>query len=216
MPTEKSKTACPADAEIRLLAAEPFSPSNSETAAHVYGCSACLRRLEEFMYPADGCSLTDSDRGAISAAVRARAGKNSSPGDRLDKFVLDRQSAFFGGAEEWGLAAASSSAPARDAKTEEVRFVFVSDATPDPDAAWRAELTIPADAAGADVLPIEVRDRRGASAGDGLFAVAGTTLVVENGRAGMPYDLFLAGIRNSKVSFQRSGGRAVPGGLVFF
>ena len=103
-----------------------------------------------------------------------------------------------------------------NATTEDVCFVFASEAAVPMSSVWRAELSVPASAAGSEPLSIQVTDARGEAAGDGLLAIANTVLMVTGGAATIPFDRFLVGIKDSNVSYQRNGGASVPGSLVFF
>lgn len=218
MPTEKPATDCLSEEAIRSFAAYPFRDGNPDVAAHVYVCERCQRRLENLLYPPEKSSLSPEDRLAIDSFVGRRCGGADTLRRRLDEFIESRQACFFSpAAPEWRLAAASPAAGNEEAKRpEDVRFMFASEDGCDGADVWRAELKIPGDVAGGHPLEISVSDGDGRRVGNGLFTVAGTTLAVESGAASIPYDMFLVGIRNSRITFQREGGNPVPGRLLFF
>ena len=219
MAIEKTNAACFDDDTLRRFAADPIGGDDSGVAAHIFACPGCRRRFESVLYPEEGCSLTDAERGAISAFVRSRCKAQAPVLERLDAFLAARQTDFFpAGRTEWRMAAAAADGlEAAGERREDVRFVFVSDDGAPSESSWRAELSVPGEADGSAPLDLSVFGADGAPAGEGLFTLAGATLVVDGkGRATIPYDLFLAGIRNSNVAYQRGGGAAVPGSLVFF
>ena len=219
MATEMINAACFDDETLRRFATDPFGRDDSGVAAHIFTCPVCRRRFEAFLYPDEGCSLTDAERGTISAFVKSRCKARGAVLERLDAFLAARQTSFFtSGRTEWRMAAASAEGVEADKEhREDVRFVFVSDDGTPSESSWRAELSVPGEADGSAPLGLSVFGAGGAPAGEGLFMLAGATLVVDGkGRATIPYDLFLAGIRNSNVAYQRSGGAAVSGSLVFF
>ena len=139
--------------------------------------------------------------------------------ERLAAFAASRQMAFLcGDASGFALAAGVSAPPAGQvqAPDEEVRFSFASDGAPDAPGAWRATLVVPPKAGPETMLALTVEDADGTRCEAGVFTLSGTALPLVEGRASIPFGVFLAGIRNTAVSFRRPTGRAVPGTLAFF
>lgn len=209
---------CPSEQALRTFVADPLRAENEAVAGHVYVCEDCRKRVEEILYAGAGELLTDAERKTIRRFAETHCASSGSLETRLDDFVRSRQSDFFAeGLSDWRMAAASGQAAKGGGRpAEDVRFVFVSEEQAAPDDIWRAELEIPGTAAGSDPLGISIRGRDGGLAESGLFAIAGTVLPVEGGQTEIPLDLFLLGIRNSTVSFQRKDGAPVAGNLVFF
>ena len=209
---------CPSAKELRAFVADPLRADNEVVAQHVYVCEGCQKRVEELLYAGAGELLTDVERETIRQFAEAHCAPMRTLAERLDEFVRARQSDFFAeGLSDWRMAASSGQLTTRrDRPVEDVRFVFVSEEQSALEDLWRAELEIPGTAGGSDPLGISIRGRDGGLVGDGLFSIAGATLPVEGGNAEIPLDMFLIGIRNSTVSFQREGGVSVAGNLAFF
>ena len=218
MEIEGKETACLDDATLLRLSKDPMSVENAEAAAHVYVCDRCRRRFEDVLYPPGESAIGQDERDIIAGFVARRCRRRPAVLDRLEAFVASRSTAFFSAAPEWRLAAAPSAGDGNDGGEafEDVRFVFASEDSAPPGLAWRAELSVPGTAAGSALLPVRVVDGAGRPAGDGLFSMAGTELVVSGGAATIPFDRFLVGIKDAKVAYQRKGGAAAPGSLVFF
>ena len=139
--------------------------------------------------------------------------------ERLSAFAASRQMAFLAGGTPGFALAAGVSAPAASpvqSPNEEVRFSFASDGAPDAPGAWRATLVVPPKAGPETMLSLTVEDVGGARCGEGVFTLSGTALPLVEGRTAIPFGVFLAGIKNTAVSFRPAGGRAVPGTLAFF
>lgn len=209
---------CPSAKELRAFVADPLRAENEAVAQHVYVCESCQKSAEELLYSGAGALLTDVERETIRQVAETHCAPMRTLDERLDEFVRARQSDFFAeGLSDWRMAAASGQLKTReDRPVEDVRFVFVSEEQPVLEDIWRAELEIPGTAGGSDPLGISIRGCDGGLVGAGLFSIAGATLPVEGGKAEIPLDLFLLGIRNSAVSFQREGGVPVVGSLAFF
>ena len=217
MPAETTNAACPGEEALRAFVADPFGAGREDLAAHVYVCEACQKRMEGMLHPRAEDALTDEDRAVIRAFTQRHCKRTVR--ERLDAFVEARQSVFFDtGASGWRMAAASGCAgvKAEAEPFEDVRFVFLSEEDVTPCDRWRAELEIPGTASGETPLWIKVWNRDDEPAEDGSFSIAGATVPVEKGKATIPLDLFLVGIRNSAVAYQRKGGMSVAGNLVFF
>lgn len=141
--------------------------------------------------------------------------------ERLAKFVAERQMAFVSGeTADFALAAgarrsAGSGAASPVSPDEEVRFAFASEGERDAADAWRAELRVPPKATSETMLTIKVRDSSNRPA-EGVLSLAGCALPIEDGKAEMPFGLFLAGIQNTEVGLCRPDGRPVGGRLLFF
>lgn len=179
---------------------------------------AVRRHEDEVLYPGPS-TVTDGERAVIAKVLDAKCRAGNGLAERLDRFVRERQKRFFSvGSGEWRLVAANGMDLEEDAAGyADVQFVFVSDAAAPDEKSWRAVLKIPGDAEGSRMLELKVYEGDGSAAGNGLFTVAGTTVLVENGVAGLQMDVFLVGIRNSSVSFQREGdSEPVSGNLMFF
>lgn len=209
---------CPSAKELQAFVGDPLQAGNEDLAGHVYVCEDCRKRVEELLYAGAGELLTDVEKKTIRSFADAHCAPMRTLDERLDEFVRARQSDFFAeGLSDWRMAAASGQMATReDRPVEDVRFVFVSEEQSAREDLWRAELEIPGTAGGSDPLGISIRGRDGGLVGEGLFSIAGTTLPVEGGKAEIPLDMFLLGIRNSTVSFQREGGVPVVGNLAFF
>ncbi len=139
--------------------------------------------------------------------------------ERLAAFAAARQMSFMvrnGG----GFAlAAGPSAPAQAeirAPEEEVTFTFASEGAPDAPQAWRASLTVPPRAGPETMLTLSVAHAAGEPCDAGVFTLSGVALPLTAGRAEIPLGLFLAGIKDTNVSFRAPGGEAVKGTLAFF
>ena len=141
--------------------------------------------------------------------------------ERLAKFVAERQMAFVSGeAADYALAAgprraAVNDVPAPVAPDEEVRFAFASEGSSDASGAWRAELRVPPKATSDTMLTIKVCDSSDRPA-EGVFSLAGCSLPITEGKAEMPFGMFLAGIQNTEVGLCRPDGQPVGGRLLFF
>ena len=169
MATEKINAACFDDETLRRFAADPFGGDDSGVAAHIFTCPSCRRRFESVLYPEEGSSLTDAERGAISAFVGSHCKAQASVLERLDAFLAARQTNFFpSGRTEWRLAASTADAQeSAGERREDVRFVFVSDNGATSESSWRAELSVPGEADGSAPLGLSVFGADGAPAGEG-------------------------------------------------
>ena len=141
--------------------------------------------------------------------------------ERLATYAAARQLSFLSGDSASGFAlAAGVSAPvdAPDVRSpdEEVRFSFASDGAPDASDAWKATLVVPPKAGPETLLELTVENAAGVREAEGVFTLSGTALPLVAGRAEIPFGVFLAGIRNTGVSFRRTGEVSVPGTLAFF
>lgn len=139
--------------------------------------------------------------------------------ERLAAFVAARQMALVGGGLDDFALAAGPAAPnpvAVQAPDEEVTFTFASDGAPDAPGAWRAALTVPPKAVSETMLTLTVSNAAGEPFDTGLFTLSGVALPLLDGRAEIPFGLFLAGIKDTNVSFARSGEEVVTGTLAFF
>jgi len=140
--------------------------------------------------------------------------------ERLAAYVAARNLSFLSASAEGFSLAAGVCAPGVPADVrspdEEVCFSFASDGAADAPGAWRATLVVPPKAGPETALTLTVEDASGALAGDGVFTLSGTALPLAAGRATIPFGVFLAGIKNTAVSFRRADGPAVAGTLAFF
>ena len=179
---------------------------------------AARRHEDDVLYPGPS-TVTDEERSAIARVLDAKCKAGNGMAERLDALIGERLAGFFStGDAQWRLAASSGMDGGEEEKEyADLRFVFVSDAKAPKDRSWRAVLEIPGKAKGSQMLTLKVSEEDGFCAGNGLFTVAGTTVLVENGIAEIQMDVFLVGIRNSAVSFQREGDAvSVSGNLMFF
>ena len=137
--------------------------------------------------------------------------------ERLAAFVRARQMALFSQPVAFALAAGVATPTPVEVKSpeEEVSFTFASEGDPAAADAWRARVTVPPVATAETALVVEVRTGQGVPA-EGTFAVAGTVLPLVEGRAELPFGLFLAGIKDTEVAFQSPAGVKTPGCLMFF
>jgi hypothetical protein len=189
----------------------------ADEAARVFVDDQAARRFEDDVLYAGASAVTDEERAAIDRVVAARCRAENGVAARLERFVGERLSEFFAvGDGPWRLAAATGDAAEEAPAREDVQFVFVSDEKAPPGDAWRAVMEVPGRAQENPLLALRVFNADGAPAGNGLFTVAGTTVIVEAGAAALPLDVFLVGIRDSAVAFQRENGAPVPGNLIFF
>ena len=140
--------------------------------------------------------------------------------ERLAAFVAARQMAFMAGGLSSGFAlAAGPSAPIPadvQSPDEEVTFTFASEGAPDAPGAWKASLTVPPKARPETMLTLVVEDATGARCGGGVFTLSGAALPLVDGRAEIPFGMFLAGIKDTAISLRRTNGEAVRGTLAFF
>lgn len=189
----------------------------AEEAARVFVDDRAARRFEDDVLYPGASAVTDEERAAIDRVIAGRCRAENGVPARLERFVGERLSDFFShGDGQWRLAAASGAVEEEVPAREEVQFVFVSDEAVPPEAAWRAVLDIPGRTKENPMLSLKVFAGDGSPAGNGLFTVAGTTVIVEEGVAALPLDVFLVGIRDSAVAFQRENGAPVSGHLIFF
>ena len=140
--------------------------------------------------------------------------------ERLAAFVAERQMSFMTGGLSSGFAlAAGPSAPkATDvqAPDEEVTFTFASEGAQDAPGAWKASLTVPPKARPETMLTLSVENASGERCGEGVFTLSGATLPLVDGRAEIPFGMFLAGIKDTAISLRRANEEAVRGTLAFF
>ena len=133
--------------------------------------------------------------------------------ERLTAFAAARQMSFMVRNEGGFALAAGPSAPLPPeirAPEEEVTFTFASEGAPDAPQAWRASLTVPPQAGPETMLTLAVSHEAG------VFTLSGVALPLTAGRAESPLGLFLAGIKDTNVSFREPNGEAVKGTLAFF
>lgn len=139
--------------------------------------------------------------------------------ERLAAFVAERQMAFMaGGLSSFALAAGPSAPVPTDVRSpdEEVTFTFASEGAPDAPGAWKASLTVPPKARPETMLTLVVEDVTGARCGGGVFTLSGAALPLVDGRAEIPFGMFLAGIKDTAISLRRTNGETVRGTLAFF
>ena len=138
--------------------------------------------------------------------------------ERLTAFAAARQMSFMArGGGDFALAAGPSAPPPSvRAPDEEVTFTFASAGAPDAPQAWRASLTVPPQADAETMLTLAVTRADGGPCDAGVFTLSGVALPLAAGRAQIPFGLFLAGIKDTDVSFRAPGGEAVKGTLAFF
>ena len=132
--------------------------------------------------------------------------------ERLAAFVAQRRRRIFEDSGRGGYALAAGPAEVLPssvkAPEEEVNFVFASEE--DIAGAWRAEVKIPSGATVDTQLSIKVEQGKGGKA-EGIFKVAGCALPLTDGKAEMPFGMFLAGIKDTEVDLN-----GVEGRLKFF
>ncbi len=139
--------------------------------------------------------------------------------ERLAAFVAAKQMSFMtGGTCDFALAAGPSAPEASDicAPDEEVTFTFASEGASDAPGAWRASLTVPPKAGPETMLTLSVETVAGEPYDAGIFRLSGVALPLMGGCAEIPFGMFLAGIKDTDVSFCRSGEEPVKGTLAFF
>ena len=140
--------------------------------------------------------------------------------ERLAAYVAAHNLSFMAGTAPGFSLAAGVCAPGAPADVqspdEEVCFSFASDGDADDPGAWKATLVVPPKAGPGTELALTVVDASGEPVGEGVFTLSGTALPLVAGRATIPFGIFLAGIKNTDVSFRRAGGSAVRGTLAFF
>lgn len=139
--------------------------------------------------------------------------------ERLTAFAAARQMSFMVRNEGGFALAAGPSAPVQPeirAPEEEVTFTFASEGAPDAPEAWKASLTVPPKARPETMLTLVVKDATGARCGGGVFTLSGAALPLVDGRAEIPFGMFLAGIKDTAISLRRTNGETVRGTLAFF
>ena len=112
--------------------------------------------------------------------------------------------------------------PGREAGTSElrspereVRFVFES-ATGDSGLAWCAELAVPPNSMAGTALQIVVRDGFGQPVENGVLRLSGCAVPIAAGKGTILFEMFVGGVRHTRVSLDRDGCVSVPGTLTFF
>lgn len=163
--------------------------------------------------------MTEAERDMISRFTAAKCRPHGEiMAEKLDRFVLSRQLAAVSAVNDYALAAAPQTrhVPAGTpvAPPEDVTFVFASD-TEEVGRAWRAELTVPANATAGTLLNLKVSGLGGDVAPQGVFCLSGANLPLFNGESAIPFEIFLTGIRNAEVSLKRPGGFCEQGQLMF-
>ena len=163
--------------------------------------------------------MTAAERDMIARFTAAKCRPHGEVmAEKLDRFVQLRQLAAVSTANDYALAAASqtrhvpSGTPV--APSEDVMFVFASEAE-EAGKAWRAELTVPANATVGTLLNLKVSGLGVDAVPQGVFFLAGANLPLFNGASVIPYEVFLAGIRDAEVSLKRPGGSCEQGQLMF-
>ena len=162
---------------------------------------------------------------AEKAFIEAFVGERCVPHEqviarRLDVWCDRMQQAIVAAPVEWRLAAAGGILPplrpetAPEAPEETVRFVFASESER-PGKAWRAELTVPPKATVGTMLELRVTGLGIDAAPEGVFSLAGCKIPLREGRGGILFDLFLAGIRTADVALARPDGSVERGKLMF-
>ena len=139
--------------------------------------------------------------------------------ERLTAFAAALQMSFMVRNEGGFALAAGPSAPLQPeirAPEEVVTFTFASEGAPDAPQAWRASLTVPPQAGPETMLTLAVSHAAGEPYEAGVFTLSGVALPLTAGRAEIPLGLFLAGIKDTNVSFREPNGEAVKGTLAFF
>ncbi len=139
--------------------------------------------------------------------------------ERLAAFVAARQMSFMTCRAQGFALAAGPSAPESPevcAPDEEVTFTFASEGSPDSPGAWKASLVVPPKAGPDTMLTLSVETVAGEPCDSGIFRLSGVALPLTGGCAEIPFGMFLAGIKDTDVYFQRSGEEAVKGTLAFF
>ncbi len=139
--------------------------------------------------------------------------------ERLAAFVAAKQMSFvMGGTHDFALAAGPSAPKSSEVRApdEEVTFTFTSEGSPDSPGAWKASLTVPPNAGPDTMLTLSVETAAGEPCDTGVFKLSGIALPLTGGCAEIPFGMFLAGIKDTDVSFCRSGEEAVRGTLAFF
>lgn len=207
---------------IESLVRDPQKPENAETAARVYADSALWPAFEASLYP--DAEPTDEERSVIRRVVAERCdGAAARRRAWLRDFVARRLARIAGNLDGFALAASRGSGvlplcPGEDDSSPDdtVTFVFVSEPTGGRGAAWRAEMTLPADAAVDTMLPIAIADGAGESVAGGVFKVAGVALPVKDGRAEIPYGMFLSGLKDAQVELVNAAGERSYGTLALF
>lgn len=106
-------------------------------------------------------------------------------------------------------------APALRSPERDVRFVFES-ATGDSCLAWRAELAVPPNSMAGTALQIVVRDGFGRPVEHGVLRLSGCAVPIADGKGTILFEIFVGGVRHSRVSLDRDGCASVPGALTFF
>lgn len=217
----KNRPACPEETELRALAAGPQREELAEVAEHVWGCRTCSEKLLSLVMGDVPAEMTPAEKDFIERFTSQRCRSAQAEIARINAFVAARRLSFVTRPVEYAMAAAPAAATTSAEATpgglnEEVRFVFAAEGSAGVAEFWRAELTIPPNAAPETMLPVRVTGYDRMAVPAGMLRLAGCALPLTDGCASLPFSLFLDGIRDTNVSLCRPDAEPVAGRLLFF
>jgi len=212
---------CPEETEMRALAANPQREELAGVAEHVWGCRSCSEKLLGIVMGDVSVEMTPSERDFIERFTSERCRSAQAETERINAFVAARRLSFVRRPVEYSMAAAPAAGATSTEATssglnEEVRFVFAAEGYAGDAEFWRAELTIPPNAAPETMLSVRVTGCDRMAVPDGTLRLAGCMLPLTDGCAALPFSLFLDGIRDTDVSLRRPDAEPVAGRLLFF
>lgn len=221
MRNSETKMTCPDETELKSLAADPQREELADVAEHVWGCRQCSEKLLGLVMDDVPAEMTPAERDFIERFTAERCRSAQTEIARVNAFVAARRLSFVTRPVEYAMAAAPAAATtsaeaAPSGLNEEVRFVFAAEGSVGAAEFWRAELTIPPNAAPETMLPVRVTGYDRMAVPDGLLRLAGCVLPLTDGCAALPFSLFLDGIRDTNVSLCRPDAEPVAGRLLFF
>jgi len=212
---------CPDETELKALAANPQREELAAVAGHVWECRHCSEKLLGLVMGDFPVEMTPAEKDFIGRFTAERCRSSQAEAERINAFVAARRLSFVTRPVEYAMAAApaaetTSAEATPSGLNEEVRFVFAAEGSAGAAEFWRAELTIPPNAAPETMLPVRVTGSDRMAVPDGLLRLAGCVLPLADGCATLPFSLFLDGIRDTNVSLRRPDAEPVAGRLLFF
>ena len=221
MRNSKNRMTCPEETELKALAADPQREELADVAEHVWGCRSCSEKLLGIVMGDVPAEMTPAEKDFIERFTSERCRSAQTEIARINAFVAARRLSFVTLPVEYCMAAApvagtTSVAAPPSGLDEEVRFVFAAEGSAGDAEFWRAELTIPPNAAPETMLSVRVTGYDRMAVSDGMLRLAGCVLPLTDGCASLPFSLFLDGIRDTNVSLRRPDAEPVAGRLLFF
>ena len=221
MRNSETTMTCPEETELKALAADPQREELADVAGHVWSCRHCSEKLLGIVMGDVPAEMTSAEKDFIERFTSERCRSAQAEIARINSFVAARRLSFVTRPVEYSMAAAPAAATTSaeampSGLDEEVRFVFAAEGSAGEAEFWRAELTIPPNAAPETMLPVRVTGYDRMAVADGTLRLAGCALPLTDGCASLPFSLFLDGIRDTNVSLRRPDAEPVAGRLLFF